>query len=435
MKAICKDLVVFILTVEAKLVLKRAKPKVVAITGNVGKTSTKDAVYAAIKDHLHARKNEKSYNTELSVPLTVLGLRSGGGNPLQWLKILIDGFVAVLHAKNYPKVLVMEFGVDQPGDMTRLTSWIKPDIAVITRLPDVPVHVEQFSSPQAVADEKLKLLDALKPDGVFIYNNDDERVRDAAEEIRQQSIGYSRYSESHFTASGDVVVYDGGRPVGMEFDLKHLDTEAKLRVNGSIGVQHTYNYAAAVAVASQFDVSIEDAMKGLTTLSLPPGRMKLLRGIKDTLIIDDTYNSSPTAAERSLQALKELKSVGRKVAILGDMLELGQYSVREHERLGEQVSESADVLITIGIRSRKIAEGALEFGMSEKHIYQYDTLKRARTEVMNLLEKGDVVLVKGSQSMRLEALVGDIMYDTDQQEALLVRQSPEWLERPIQTLV
>ncbi len=435
MKDFFKACIVYVLTLEATLLIKRANPTIVGVTGNVGKTSTKDAIYAVLKDAVHTRKNEKSYNTELSVPLTVLGLDSAETNPLKWLKNIFEGFIVVLHPGNYPKVLVLEMGVDKPGDMQRLTRWIKPDVCVITRLPDVPVHVENFSSPEAVSEEKLQLLAALKSDGVFVYNHDDERLRLAAENAYQKSIGYSRYSPSHFTATGDRVVYDGGRPVGMRFDLMHLDVEASMLVKGSLGVQHTYNYAAAAAVGSIFDVPLPIAMQSLTTLELPPGRMKLLRGVKDTIIIDDTYNASPTATERSLQALKELKGVNRRVAILGDMLELGRYSVREHERVGEDVASSADALVTIGIRSRKIAEGALEFGMSEKHIYQFDTLARAKKDILGLLQTGDVVLVKASQGMRLEALVGDIMQDTDRKSELLVRQSEGWLKRPIQTLV
>lgn len=435
MKEILKKIVVSILIWESRLLLKRTNPKIVAVTGSVGKTSTKDAIYTVLKDHHHTRRSEKGFNTEIGVPLTILGLRNAWSNPLRWLKNIIDGLLSIVHPGDYPEILVLEMGVDHPGDMKRLAALVKPDVVVITRLPDVPVHVEFFDSPDAVIEEKLELLKALKPDGVFVYNHDDEKVRRAAQEIRQQAIGYSRYSESHFTASGDVVVYDAGVPVGMEFDLRHLDIEAKMRVTGSLGVQHAYNFAAAAAVGNEFGVALPEAMDALTDHLPPPGRMRLLRGIKDTLILDDSYNSSPTAMERSLQTLKELKTGKRKIAVLGDMLELGQYSVRAHEDVGEQVVSSADVLITVGVRARKIAEGALEHGMNEKYIYQYDTVERARRDVLTMLEKGDVVLVKASQSIRLELLVGDIMLDTDRKEELLVRQDPVWSQKKVGDLV
>lgn len=429
MKQFFKTVVVEVLSWEARLLLKRTKPKIVAITGNVGKTSTKDAVYTVLKDHKHTRRSEKGFNTEIGVPLTVLGLRNAWNNPFRWLKNIVDGFLQILHPGTYPEVLVLEMGVDHPGDMRRLASWVKPDVVVITRLPDVPVHVEYFDSPDAVINEKLELLHALKSDGVFVYNHDDERIRKAAEGIHQQALGYSRYSESHFTASGDRVRYEGGFPIGISFILEHFNEEISMHVVGSLGVQHAYNYAAAVAVGTVFGVPIEEAAEALSTHECPPGRMHLLRGIKDTLIIDDSYNSSPTAMERSLQALRELTGMKRKVAILGDMLELGQYSVRAHESAGEDVANSADVLITVGIRARKIAEGALEFGMSEKNIFQYDSVERAQKDIREMIESGDVILVKASQSMRLEKIVAEIMAEPGEREKLLVRQDPEWLRR------
>ena len=428
MKEFCKKIVVRIITWEAKMLLRRTRPKVIAVTGNVGKTSTKDAIYTVLKDHVRARKSEKSFNSEIGVPLSVLGLENAWSDPVLWLKNIIDGLFTALLPGEYPNVLVLEVGVDRPGDMKELTAWLKPDVVVITRLPDVPVHVEYFSSPEEVVAEKLQLLDALKSDGVFVYNHDDERVRQVAEETRQHSIGYSRYSPSHFTASGDQISYQGNMPVGLEFDMSHLDTTERFMLTDSIGMPHIYAYAAAAAVGSLFDVTLSQARKALCAHTPTPGRMRVIAGLKDTVILDDTYNSSPTAAERALSSLKEVKGK-RKVAVLGDMLELGQFSVREHERVGEQVAECADVLVTVGVRSRKIAEGALEHGFSEKNIFQYDEINRAQAEVQNMLQPGDVVLVKASQGIRGEKLVEEIMAEPERAEELLVRQSQTWKRR------
>lgn len=435
MKQIFKSIIVSVLTWEARLLLRRAKPRIIAITGNVGKTSTKDAIFSVLKDHIPTRKSQKSYNSELSVPLTVLGLENAWSNPFLWVKNLVEGLIVALFTREYPEVLVLEMGVDRPGDMAALTSWITPDVVVITRLPDVPVHVEYFSTPEEVVAEKLVLLHALKSDGVYVYNNDDEKARQAAEEIRQQSIGFSRYSLSHFTASADKIIYDGGVPQGLEFVLTHHDTAATMRVNGTLGVQHSYNFAAATAVGSLFDIPLEDAMARLREHTPPPGRMRIIPGLKDTLIIDDTYNASPTATERALLTLKELKGAKRKIAILGDMLELGRYSVEEHEKVGALVPECADVLITLGVRSRKIAEGALEHGMSEKVIYQYDNVMRAKREIRERIAEGDVILVKGSQSIRAELLVKEIMRDQSDAEKLLVRQDATWQKKEVRSLV
>jgi UDP-N-acetylmuramoyl-tripeptide--D-alanyl-D-alanine ligase len=154
--------------------------------------------------------------------------------------------------------------------------------------------------------------------------------------------------------------------------------------------------------------------------------MRIMPGLMESLIIDDTYNSSPTACERALATLKELKGVRRRIAVLGDMLELGQYSVAEHMRIGELAAKSSDILLTLGVRARGIAEGALTAGMDERHIYQYDDVMRAARELQAVLQPGDAVLVKASQGIRAERLVEEVMAEPEKAEDLLVRQSPVW---------
>lgn len=424
-----KQLVVRIITAEAKLLLARTKPTIVAVTGNVGKTSTKDAVFAALKDHKRARKSEKSFNSEIGVPLSILGLENGWNNPFKWLKNIFDGFLLTLWPGNYPELLVLEVGVDRPGDMKQLTSWLRPDVVVLTRLPNVPVHVEYFASPEDVIAEKLELVAALKPEGVLVYNNDDEKVREVVETVRQKAIGFARYAPTHFTAQGDTIVYDGKVPTGISFNIEHLEESVSVHLPNVVGTHHLYSVGAAFAVASIFDINLAEVAKSMAGYVPPAGRMRIVAGLKDTVIIDDTYNSSPTAAERALSTLLELKTGGSRIAVLGDMLELGQFSVREHEKLGEQAAETADVLFTVGVRARKIAEGALEAGMNEKRIFQYDDAVSAGRELQNYIKKGDVILVKGSQGIRCERIVADIMAHPEQAEALLVRQSSVWLNK------
>ena len=429
MKSMFKNIITRILTWQARTLLRRTKPTIIAITGSVGKTSTKDAIYAILKHHVHARKSEKSFNSELGVPLTVLGLPNAWSNPIGWLKNIIDGCMQLLIPGEYPEVLVLEMGVDRPGDMARLCEWITPDIVVLTRLPDVPVHVEYFDSPEAVVAEKMQLVQALKPEGTLIYNHDDEQIRRVIETIHQTAIGFSRYSLSQFTASADQVIYSDGVAAGLEFKLTHVDTTVALTVNGSLGVQHAYNYAAAVAVADQFDIVLKEAVSALAAHKPPAGRMRLISGIKNTRIIDDTYNSSPIAAERALLTLKELKGGNRKIAVLGDMLELGQFSTAEHEKVGALAADCCDILITVGVRARKTAAAALAHGLSEKHILQYDAIERAAAELQNLLKRDDIVLVKASQGIRGEKLVHEIMAEPERASELLVRQDLAWQKR------
>lgn len=426
MKELFKSIVVQILIAEASLLLRRKKPTIVALTGSVGKTSTKDAVYSAVKGTLRARKSQKSFNSEIGVPLTVLGLPNAWNNPFLWVKNIVDGFLAVLLTSDYPDVLILETGVDTPGDMAKLTTWIKPDLVVLTRLPDVPVHVEHFATPEAVVAEKMKLVQALKADGKLIFNNDDMIIQAQLPEVRQEQIGFSRYLATDYTAGKDKIVYKDDMPVGVEFTLMNAGTPYKIYLDGTIGTQHMYSACAAVAVAVELGVPIESAIEGLRSHVSPAGRMRLIPGIKSTMLIDDTYNSSPIAAESALQALSEVKYATRKIAVLGDMLELGKYSSAEHARIGTLVPGAADVLFTVGVRARQFAEAALAAGMSEKNIFQYDDAERAGRELQTYLKLGDVVLVKASQGIRAERIVEEVMQDPDSAPRLLARQDKVW---------
>lgn len=429
MKSVLKHVIVSILTIEARILLGRTKPTIIAVTGNVGKTTTKDAIYAVLKDQKHCRKSEKSFNSELGVPLTILGLGNAWSDPLSWVKNIIDGFMIAMMPHGYPEVLVLEMGVDRPGDMKRFARWIKPDIVVLTRLPDVPVHVEYFETPEAVIAEKLELVKALKPDGVFVYNNDDEKIRGVAEHMSNETIGYGRYAPTDFAATQDVIRYEGGVPVGLSFTLTHGHEAVTVEIDGAVGVQHAYTAAAAAAVGSIFGVPLTHVVEAMKAYVPPPGRMRLIAGVHESIILDDTYNSSPIAVERALLTVKEVKGAKRRIAILGDMLELGRFSVDAHRTVGELAAKSTDMLVTVGVRARGIAERALESGMDANQVLSFDHADDAAEALRDRVATGDVILVKGSQGVRLERVVAKLMATPAAAPELLVRQSDTWKRR------
>ena len=429
MKNIFKKIVVSILTLEAKILLRRHSPTIIAVTGSVGKTSMKDTIYSILKNHYSARKSDKSFNSDIGVPLTILGLPNAWNNPFLWLKNIIDGFFVAFFSKDYPAYLILETGIDRPGDMKKLTSWLKPNIVVLTRLPDVPVHVEFFSTPEAVVEEKMYLVQALKPDGVLIYNHDDQIIQSQLQFVRQKAVGYGRYLKTHFNASDDNIIYHDDVPVGTSFVLEHIGEAVDVRAMGAVGLSLVYTYAGAIAVAVQCGVSLNDSATALTDHLPPPGRMRIIKGLKGSIIIDDTYNSSPAAAEQALATLKELKHAKRKIAVMGDMLELGRFSAREHERIGEIAASTVDVLFTVGVRARRIAEAALVHGLDEEKIFQYEDVAKAGKELQFFLQAGDVVLVKASQGIRAERVVEEVMQEPERAAELLVRQDAAWLKR------
>jgi UDP-N-acetylmuramoyl-tripeptide--D-alanyl-D-alanine ligase len=204
-------------------------------------------------------------------------------------------------------------------------------------------------------------------------------------------------------------------------------------MRGVLGAHAVVPALAAAAVALSLGQPLAKTTEALQSHEPPPGRMRLIPGIKDSLIIDDTYNSSPAAAEAALRALQQAGLRGgaktRKIALLGDMLELGRASVAEHKKIGELCAEACDLLITVGFRAHDIAQGALDNGLKDERILQFEDSRLAGEELQNLLRPGDVVLIKGSQSMRMERAVKEVMRDPERAGELLVRQDDEWQRR------
>ncbi|MBX4198204.1 UDP-N-acetylmuramoyl-tripeptide--D-alanyl-D-alanine ligase [Candidatus Parcubacteria bacterium] len=432
MKSFFKRAIVGILTWEAKKVLRKYNPKIVGVTGSVGKTSTKDAIYTVLASNFHTRKSDKSFNSELGVPLTILGLPNAWSNPLLWLRNIIQGFFLILSKHSYPQWLVLEIGADAPGDIETLTTWLKPDVAVLTRFGDVPVHIEFFPTIDDLINEKGYLAHALKKDGVLVLNHDDEKVFAFGERVNHRKISYGFDSGAHVHADQEKVTYgpydhtDLELPHGMAFMLNYEGKSQLLEVNGTIGKQHIYPILAAFAVGISQGIPAEKMHESLKKHTTPRGRMKLVAGLKDTLLIDDTYNSSPVAVHAALHALKSLKCAGRKIAVLADMMELGQYSVEEHKKVGTAVPDAAQMLVAVGFRSRTTAEAALDAGMSELNVLQFDTSTEAGKYVESIIKSGDIILVKGSQSMRMERVVEEIMAHPEKARDLLVRQDKQW---------
>lgn len=436
LKDIVKKLVVWILTWEARLVLRTYRPRIVAITGSVGKTSAKDAIFAVVGKGAHARKSQKSFNSELGLPLTILGLPNAWQNPLGWAHNIFDGLLLLLFRAKYPEWLILEVGADRPGDIRNVVPWLPVDVVVMTGLPEIPVHVEYFASPEEVVEEKASLIDALKPGGALILLADDKKTRALASRLpapdaRIITFGFSKDADvrgEHFT-----FVYEEreGRkwPIGVEASVVSGEESMPVRIMGSGGSQAFLPALAAAAVGQSLGKNLAEMAEALSNYAPPPGRMRLLPGIKETLIVDDSYNSSPAAVLAGLEALKLLKVKGKVIAVLGDMTELGRYSIEKHREVGKKVAEVADVLFTVGFRARGIAESALDNGMADSAIVQFEDAARAGKELEALLQAGDCVFVKGSQSMRMEKVVEEIMAEPERAKELLVRQDREWKKR------
>ncbi len=435
MRTLFKNAVVCIITLQARAVLRKYKPRVVAVTGSVGKTSTKDAIYAVLAKSYRVRKSEKSFNSEIGLPLTILGAPNAWSNPIRWLTNIVDGLFLILFDAPYPEWLVLEVGADRPGDIRSLAGWLPVDIAIITRLPEVPVHVEFFDSPEAVIEEKASLIDAIKPGGTLALFADDPRTlglqhRLPAPDAKIITFGFAEGTDvrgEHIT----LLKEKGGEgwPIGMTATITCGGVSLPLEVAGAVGPHAFLPALAAAAVGRALDKELGDIVGALESYDPPPGRMRLLPGIKGALIIDDTYNASPAATIAALDTLAMIAPKGRKVFAIGDMLELGRHSVEEHRKVGAHAAQTANLLVTVGFRARDIAAAALDNGMPDNNILQFEDSGKAGRELQNLIGEGDCILVKGSQSIRMERVVEELMQEPEQAERLLVRQDAEWKKR------
>ncbi|MGE5392863.1 MAG: UDP-N-acetylmuramoyl-tripeptide--D-alanyl-D-alanine ligase [Candidatus Saccharibacteria bacterium] len=421
-----KSIIVYILRVLTRLTLLRYKPRIVGITGSVGKTSTKEAVSAVLKDKFKIRSSQGNYNNELGLPLAVLGEKTGGRNPVAWAAVILKS-LAKLVASDYPDILVLEMGSDRPGDIRYLLDLSGPlDCAVITTIGIS--HLEYFGSREELAKEKLTLLKGLARKGFAVLNFDDERVWNGRKSAKGDVIGYGFNPEADVSAS-DFQIIRHDDVYGVNFKILHRGTVVPFFLPQSLGKPAVYAALAAAAVGLGFGMNLVDVSEALRrNFNPPPGRLRLLSGIKRSWILDDTYNAAPASTVAALETLSIL-GAGRKLAAIGQMAELGEASDEGHRQVAAKLLEiGAEAVFLVGGLSR-IIKDELEKLDFKGGVYWFETSDDARLSVQEELREGDTLLVKGSQSARMEKIVKEIMADPEAAPRLLVRQSGEWENR------
>ncbi len=422
MKNLLRSIVASFLAVLARGIVRKYKPTIVMVTGSVGKTSTKDAVAAALGEQYYLRASEKSYNSEFGVPLTIIGARNPWENATAWIKVIQEALALILLPNHYPKLLVLEVGADRPGDLTKILAIATPDAVVVTRLPDVPVHVEAYASPQAVRDEEFRPAYSLGSGCPLIISSDDEHACEMAKRLSTQVIRVGYAPDADVRIETPQFTKEGMKAMVITCGKKYAITAPN-----ALGRTQLYAPAMALALAHTLNVSTNDALMGLMHYSPPPGRARMLTGKRGSLLIDDSYNASPAAVEEALGALTDI-SASRRIVAIGDMLELGRYSVSEHERIGRLVAQNADLLITVGPRAQSLRDAAIASGMDEGKTWGFETSLEAAHALLEEVREGDVVLIKGSQSVRMERITEALLFDPADVRHL-VRQDKEWKKR------
>ncbi len=428
-----KKILLKILRSRARNVIRKHQPRVVAITGSMGKTSTREAIRLVLEDRFDVRSSVKNYNNEFGVPLTILGEDvSPGKSIFGWIMVVMRSFTVA----EYPEVLVLEFGADRPGDIAWLCSIARPDVAVVTGVS--PVHAANFENLEALVKEKETLVHALSDEGVAILNGDDVRTLEMHGRAKMRTVLYGTRDadmlardievqsrvDDHFEV-GELIALTTARV------MYHGGDVGLLELRDCLGYTSVMNVLAALAVGEEFGICVADAVKVLNMHFLPgSGRLRPLAGIKGSIVIDDSYNAAPAAMLRGLELLQrfDVFEGARKIAVLGQMAELGDYTEQEHRMIGLKVAEVADAFVAVGSSMQFAIDAAEEAGMSASATELFGSSEEAEVYVDREIQSGDVVYVKGSQSSRMERVVKGIMAEPLRAEELLVRQSSAWVE-------
>jgi UDP-N-acetylmuramoyl-tripeptide--D-alanyl-D-alanine ligase len=421
-----------ILAFIAKAILKKYKPTIIGITGSAGKTSAKEAIAAALAGSFDLRAPIKNYNNALGLPLTIIGGKSAGKNPLGWLGVIWRGLTLIVFPCRYPKLLVLEMGADRVGDIAKLVEIAPPDIAVVTSIG--LAHIEHFGSIGAIAEEKETLVRALKPDGFAVLSADDPRVfaMRAKAPGRVLTYGLSLTADVHCGA----IEYERDprslAVLGMRLKVADSSGEYAIDLRGVAGRGHVQAALAALAVAKILKVPFSEAAQGVRNYAPPPSRLKLVPGIKGTVLIDDTYNASPSAVFEALEVLKDfpVPDRSRRIVMLADMLELGSITEKEHAMIGDKIAKDGlDYFLAVGEAVHYAVASAKLAGMGEDRIFHFNDSVSAARFLQERLKLGDVVLIKGSQGLRMERAVVELMAEPLDAEKLVCRQNPEWLAK------
>ncbi len=365
----------------------RFSPRVIGVTGSVGKTTTKEMIWSVLRKRFRTLKSWGSYNNEIGLPLTLLSL-----NP------------------DYERV-VLEMGMYALGEIAALAAIARPQVGVVTNVG--PTHLERLKTIERIAQAKSELVEALPPaaqGGVAILNGDDPMVRAMAEKTQAQVFYYGLDPACDLWASH---VESRGLE-GVRFQLHSKGERLHVRIP-LLGRHSVHTALAAAAVGLVEGESWEEIIAGLWDVT-EQVRLVAVKGIRGSTILDDTYNASPASSIAALNLLDELS--GRKIAVLGDMLELGDFEEEGHRKVGRRAVDVVSILITVGPRGRIIAQEALACGMAKGDVVMVENNEQAIAQLRQIVSQGDVVLVKGSRGMKMEEIVAALTAPLNQSQGM-----------------
>lgn len=423
MKAFFRRWILRYLRYLTKLRLKKTRPRVVGVTGSAGKTSAKEAMALVLSRRFDVKKSEGNLNTDFGAALSILDQKSGYSSVWEWLQILVHATRDAFRKPHAHDFLVLEYGVDGPGDMRQILDIVYPDVMVFLNVKNVHRGEGQFANRQAIFDEKSQACYAVPKDGWVILNRDDNFVRQLEDKLPARVVTIGTEEGCDLRAKDIKSSRDG-----LSFTLVYDEKEEEVQLPNVLGACHVSMALAAIAVGFIHEMPWQAIEAGLEEFTLPPGRMTPIEGKNGSLIIDSSYNASPDTMESALEVLSLFG--GRKIAALGTMNELGELAESSHLKTGKTVAKAADMLIAVGMHAPTLAEGASRGGMSASNIHVFRNSREAGDFLSEILGPRDTVLAKGSQNnVRMERLVKACMKEPEQARHLLVRQEPYWLTK------
>lgn len=416
-----------LLRLMARAVLWRYHPAVVGVTGSVGKSSTKEAIALVLSRAFSVRAADGNYNNEIGIPLTIIGAKSGGRSFFRWASVFMKWVTLMLLPRRYPEILVLEMGIDHPGDMEYLLGFVPVKVGVATQVSGS--HMANFGSMAGIAKEKGALIAALPEDGYAILNADDARVAKMSERTKAKVITYG-FGAADVRADNIIFYSEAKRVEGFSFKLEFDGKSVPVRLPKIVARHHIPAALAAVAAGLAFRMNLVDIASALEAFEPLPGRLRLLPGQSGMMLIDDTYNASPVSMRAALQVLGEL-SAPRKIAVLGDMLELGPETDQDHAGLADAVLASgAHLAVLVGRHMRSLHDALLASGYARKQLLWMPDPIAASEALLRLVRPEDLILIKGSRGMRMEKVTESLFVDPAEAKDFLCCQSPEWRSRP-----
>jgi UDP-N-acetylmuramoyl-tripeptide--D-alanyl-D-alanine ligase len=360
---------------------KRFDIPFVGITGSVGKTSTKDMIASVLSQGFKILKTEGNFNNEIGLPLTVFNL------------------------SNEHEAAVIEMGMSGFSEISRLTAIVKPKVAVITNIG--VSHIEKLGSRQNILKAKLEILEGLDENGLVVLNGDDNLLYGVKDLLKFRTVFYGMEEGLNYQAYNIRTIGEQG--IYFDFSTGNKDYCIHIPVPG---VHNVYNAMAAIAVGLELGMSMEMIIRGISEFTPSKMRMNIVtcNGVK---IINDAYNASPQSMEAAINVLKDIAGNNRTIAVLGDMLEMGDWAYKSHIGVGKYAAaKNIDYVFTVGENAANIAKGAIEAGSPENNVSAFKNNEEVVECLKNLIKEGDVILVKGSRGMKMEQIVEQLTTDT-----------------------